>query len=232
MAVAILALTVGGCRESRQQPPKAAVAQADPLAMAREAMARRDYGAAVTLLTDAVARRPEDLEVHYRLGVSASQLDRVDDAGREFEWVVAHGQPDAAEVRIARDWLASRPSDKTPEPTGTIVAQEAPPEERAELAVLSGRTVSPEGVRSRLQLFLKGLPGSPVKDEYHLLRTDQEGSFRFINVVPGDYMLTDAAAGPATWRLKVSLRRGERRVLDLSPANDVRARDDFPEASS
>ncbi len=73
------------------------------------------------------------------------------------------------------------------------------------------------------------MPGTTVKDEYHLLRTDQQGNFRFINVVPGDYMLTNAVAGRPIWRLKVSVGGGERRVLDLSPANDVGARDDFPE---
>ena len=78
------------------------------MVQAREAMDRRDYAAAVPLLRDALARHPTDLEVHYHLGVSTSHLDQVDEARREFEWVVAHGEPDAPEVQIAREWLASR----------------------------------------------------------------------------------------------------------------------------
>ena len=53
-------------------------------------MDRRDYAAAAPLLRKALIRHPTDLDTHYRLGVSASHLDQVDEAGREFEWVVAH----------------------------------------------------------------------------------------------------------------------------------------------
>ncbi|HMH51888.1 MAG TPA: carboxypeptidase-like regulatory domain-containing protein [Candidatus Acidoferrum sp.] len=98
------------------------------------------------------------------------------------------------------------------------------------MATLAGRAVSLDGIKSRLQLFLKGVPGTTVKDEYHLLRTDQQGNFRFADVVPGDYMLTNAIAGPPAWRLRVSLAKGEHLTLDLSPANQITVRDDFPES--
>jgi hypothetical protein len=193
-------------------------------------MDRREYGVAVALLREAVARRPADLEAHYRLGVSASHVDQLDEGSREFEWVVAHGEPGAPEVLIARDWLASRTTASAPVPTPTASAVSGEvTASRPEMASLAGRAVGPEGVKPRLQLFLKGLPGTAVKDEYHVLRTDQQGNFSFINVVPGDYMLTTAIAGPPAWRLRVSLAKGERLVLDLSPANYASVRDDFPE---
>jgi hypothetical protein len=197
---------------------------------AREAMDRRDYVTAAPLLREALARRPADLEAHYRLGVSASQLDQVDEAGREFEWVVTHGEPGASEVAIARVWLASRTpapavASSGPAPTGDVQTQ------RPELASLSGKATGPDGPRARLQLVLKGVPTSAVKDEYHLLRADQQGNFHFPNVVPGDYMLTNAVAGPAMWRLRVSLARDQHLVVDLSPANGSAVRDDFPERS-
>jgi hypothetical protein len=221
-------LIAAGCRQSPPPPPKAMVVDPEPLTRAREAMDRRDYGAAVALLREAVARRSADLEAHYRLGVSASHLDQPDEASREFEWVVAHGAAGAPEVQISRDWLASRTSPRLPAvsvPSSGDRAQAPKPE----MATLAGRAVGPEGARPRLQLFLKGIPGTAVKDEYHVLRTDQRGNFRFTNVVPGDYMLTNAVAGPPAWRLRVSLARGERLVLDLSPANHATVRDDFPE---
>ena len=112
----------------------------------------------------------------------------------------------------------------------SVSGQSSPP--NPDTAALAGRAVGPDGVKSRLQLFLKGLPGSPVKDEYHILRTDQQGNFRFAGVVPGDYMLTNVIAGPPAWRLRVSLAKGEHRVLDLSPANQATVRDDFPEPRS
>jgi hypothetical protein len=224
-------LTAAGCRESRPQPPKAEV-EIDPLAAAREAMGRHDYAAAVTFLRQTLARQSADVEAHYRLAVSRSHLDQLDEAGREFEWVVAHAPPGAPEARVAHEWLTSRTSgtrsSNAPSP-GAASASVEPPAPRPELATLSGRAVGPGGPMSRLQLFLKGLPGSPVKDEYHLLRTDGQGSFHFANLVPGEYMLTNAIAGPAQWRLKVALASGQRLTLDLSPANDVGVRDDFPE---
>jgi hypothetical protein len=217
---------VTGCRQSPPPPPKAVLDDPGPLTKAREAMDRRDYSAAADLLREAIARRPGDLEAHYRLGVSASHLDQSDEASREFDWVVAHGDLRTSQVQIARDWLASRTTVRVPTVSTALADASAP---KPEMATLAGRAVGPEGVKPRLQLFLKGLPGTAVKDEYHILRTDQQGSFRFTDVVPGDYMLTNAVAGPPAWRLRVSLARGERLVLDLSPSNHATIRDDFPD---
>ena len=222
------AMTAAGCHQSPPPPPKAVSVDPEPLTKAREAMDRQEYGVAVGLLREAVARRPADLDAHYRLVVSASHLDQADEASREFEWVVAYGEPGAPEVQIARDWLASRTVTSLSTPMLSTVTDELPAP-KPEMATLAGRAVGPDGVKSRLQLFLKGLLGTPVKDEYHVLRTDQQGNFRFADVVPGDYMLTNAIAGPPAWRLRVSLAKGARLVLDLSPANQATVRDDFPE---
>jgi hypothetical protein len=228
-AVAVMPVIASGCRESRPQSPKASV-ENDPLAAAREAMSRHDYATAATLLRQTLARQSADVEAHYRLAVSTSHLDQPDEAGREFEWVVANVRPDAPEARIAQEWLTSRTTvPRSSSVPGARPDPVEPPAQRPELAALSGQAAGPGGPMSRLQLFLKGLPESPVKDEYHRLRTDAQGTFHFANVVPGDYMLTTAIAGLAQWRLKVALARGQRLTLDLSPVNDVAVRDDFPE---
>jgi hypothetical protein len=223
------ALVGGGCRQTPPPPPTSASADVDPLVQAREAMERRDHDAAIPLLREAVARRPADVEAHYRLGVSASHLDQVDEASRAFAWVVAHGDGATPEVRIAREWLASR----TPSPTPTTAvgaplaaAESAPDPARA---TLTGRAVDETGPQQRLQLFLKGVRGTVVQDEYHVIRTDQNGTFRFADVAPGEYMLTNTVARRPTWRLRVPLARGERLVLDLTPSNQTTVRDDFPE---
>jgi hypothetical protein len=111
-------------------------------------------------------------------------------------------------------------------PPGVV---EGTPEQRPELASVSGKVVGPAGPRARVLLFLKGVPGASVEDEAHSLRSDRNGHYRFDNVKPGEYMLTDAVAGPVTWRVRVPLARAERRVLDLSPANHAAVRDDFPD---
>jgi len=233
VATASTVVVTAGCRQSGPSGPKAIGVTGDPMMIAREAMARRDYNAAMISFTEVVARRPDNLEAHYGLGVSASQLDRLTDAEREFKWVVDHGAPTAQEVAIAREWLASRTNPGASSPNRPLVTASADSQEpNPELASISGRVIGPDGMNRRVQLLLKGIPGTPVKDEYRLQRSDEQGNFRFINVVPGDYMLSNPVAVAMNWRLKVSLSRGERRVLDLSAANHVGVRDDFPEAGS
>jgi hypothetical protein len=228
LAVLLAAMTAVACRQTPgPQPPKAAAIDVDPLHAARAAMDRREYGAAAALLREMVARRPGDLEVRYRLGVSASHLDASDEARAAFEWVVAHGEAGAPEVRIARAWLASRANTEAPAPQASSRGGDPVPVD-PERASVAGRASGPEGIKARLQLFLKGVPGTTVQDEYHVLRTDQQGNFQFTNVAPGEYMLTNRIAGAPDWRLRVSLAKGERLALDLSPSNEARVRDDFP----
>jgi hypothetical protein len=81
---------------------------------------------------------------------------------------------------------------------------------------------------SLLQVFLKGRPGTPNQEQRYYVRTDQSGHFTFGNVAPGVYKLTNRVAGKPLWRLRVELKPGESASLDLSPANSVVKRDDFP----
>jgi hypothetical protein len=228
--VCALSITlVTSCRQNPPNPPKTVAEDLEPLSGARAAMDRHDYGVAIQLLREAVVRHPTDLEAHYRLGVSASHLDHEDEANKEFQWVVAHGGPGAPEIQLARDWLTARTPSRAPTPPARVATNVEPSARRPEMASLAGRAIGSDGARSRLQLFLKGVPETAVKDEYHILRTDQQGTFRFNDVVPGEYMLTDAIAGRPAWRLRVSLAKGEHLVLDLSPSNQATVRDDFPE---
>jgi hypothetical protein len=229
IVVAVSSGLLVSCRDPRPAVPRAAADASDPVAHARDAVKRGDHAAAVTLLRDVIHSRPDVLEAHYLLAVSQSYLDQADEAGREFEWVVAHGERGSAEVAIAREWLASRATPSTSAPPAAPPGADEAPAQRPELASLSGRAFDRPGPKARLLLFLRGLPGSPVQGEAHNLRTDSRGHFVFQNVAPGDYVLTDAVAGPATWRLSISLARGERRVLDLSPSNSTSVRDDAAE---
>jgi hypothetical protein len=81
----------------------------------------------------------------------------------------------------------------------------------------------------RLQLFLVRQPNSPTQREPYNRRPDEHGSFKFPDVVPGPYKLTNRVAGQPTWRLRVELKASEVKVLELTPANSVAALDDFPE---
>jgi hypothetical protein len=45
-------------------------------------------------------------------------------------------------------------------------------------------------------------------------------------------MLTDAVSGPRNWRLRVELQPSQSATLDLTPANHIKIKDDFPAAPS
>jgi protocatechuate 3,4-dioxygenase beta subunit len=80
-----------------------------------------------------------------------------------------------------------------------------------------------------MKLNLIGQPNSPTSKSRYTVRTDENGRYRFPNAVAGPYRLTDRPAGPPTWRLRVEVKAGESQSLDLTPANRVGVRDDFPQ---
>jgi hypothetical protein len=57
----------------------------------------------------------------------------------------------------------------------------------------------------------------------------EDGQFRFPKVLAGSYKLTNRIAGQPIWRLRVELKPGEQKQLELTPANSTATRDDFPE---
>ena len=223
-----LGLIAAACQSpATVQPPRAAAPRVDSLTEARAAMARGEYDLAARQLRTVVATRPDSLEAHFRLGVSASYLDLAEEATREFEWVVAHARARSDEARIARDWLNGSAQVAAPGPAGPGPAVEANPER----ASVSGVAMGGEGVPrplARHKISLKGMK-EPVLETAFDVRTDYEGRFAFRDVPPGEYMLTDSLTGHTTWRLRVSLKRGDRVTVDLTPDNNTQSRDDFPD---
>jgi tetratricopeptide (TPR) repeat protein len=201
--------------------------------LAAQALAAGRYAEAHDLYRQALAEAPGKVGLHYGLGVASSHLERRDDAIREFRWVVQYGTPGAAEVVAARDWLVrarALPAAAADRPAPSRADAERQPGN----ASLEGRAVfaqagqEPKSMR-RLQLHLVGQPNSPTARERYNLRTDEEGNFKFPNVVPGPYKLTDRVAGKPIWRLRVEVKPSDSKVLQLTPANSVDAQDDFPE---
>ena len=223
----LLALALGACQSPPAAPPKAA---ADAATLAAAALDRGDYAKAAALYRQALQTQPEGLPLHYGLAVAASYLNLKDEASREFKWVLERGEAGSAEVEAARRWLIS--AGAIPRPSEAVATQE---EERGPgFARMEGRAVFAEGSQPpqpmrRMQLFLMGQPNSPTKEERYSLRTDEEGRFKFPSIVPGPYKLTNKIAGLPTWRLRVELKPSQDLVLELTPANSVSARDDFPD---
>lgn len=222
VTVALIVL-VGGCQ--RTAPPAPAVA-ADPETLAAAALERGDYTGAAALYRKALVLRPESVSAHYGLGVATSNLNLREDTIREFQWVVAQGAPGSTEVAAARTWLIAAGVLRAP------VAADRPPEpDRGWNGSIEGRAYmgaddQPQPL-TRMQIHLVGQPDGPTKEQRKVLRTDQEGRFKFDNVMPGSYMLTDVVAGKPRWRLKVEVSPNSTLRLDLTPRNGAPARDDF-----
>lgn len=227
LGLTILALLLGACQGP---PPAPRQAAKDEAALAAEALDKGDYKGAADLYRRALQRAPERLPLHYGLAVAASYLNLKDEAVREFRWVLERGAAGSAEVEAARRWLIS--AGALPRPVRPVASTE---EDRAPgRASLEGRAAFAEAGKapkplSRIQLFLIGQPGSPTKEERYVLRTDEDGRFKFPSVVAGPYKLTNRIAGPPIWRLRIELRPSQDMLLDLTPANSVAARDDFPD---
>jgi hypothetical protein len=224
LAAAAVALVVAACGH----PPPAQKAEEDPETLAAAALEHGDYPRAAALYRQAVERRPQSVSAHYGLGVASSNLSQRDDTIREFQWVVANGTPESVEVDAARRWLITAGVIRQPAVFPTQAATNSDRwngsiEGQAYLGSSDQRQV-----QIRMQLHLIGQPDGPTKEERRVVRTDNDGQFRFVNIVPGAYMLTDKIAGKPRWRMKIEVSPGATLRLDLNPANSTDARDDFP----
>jgi len=223
-----LVLACSACQS--QVPPPPARVETDPTARAHIALEAGRYTEAVSLFREALTRTPESVPLRYGLAVALSYTDRAA-AVSEFQWVLTSAPPGSREAVESRAWLArAGVLPRTAASRGT-----AERERETGNAVLVGRALFAESgakpqAMQRLQLFLMGRPDSPTKEQRYVLRTDEDGNFKFPNVPPGPYMLTNRIAGQPIWRLRVELKPGEEKQLDLTPANSVGVQDDFPQS--
>ena len=232
-AALVVLVILAACQSP--SPPARSTSSDTPEVLAARALAAGRYADAALLYREALGEASGKMELHYGLAVASSYLDRRDDAIREFRWVLQYGSPKAAEVDASRQWLiragALPPAAYTASPAG-------PEKERAAgNASLEGRAVFAEGGQTpqpmpRQQLFLVGQPNSPTQRERYNLRTDERGNFKFPDVVPGPYKLTDRVAGQPIWRLRVEFKASEVKVLELTPANSTASLDEFPESQA
>jgi tetratricopeptide (TPR) repeat protein len=226
--IGFLAL-LAGCQSP--SGPVQSSAPEDPAARAARALAGGRYADALELYRRALADAPGKVGLHYGLGVASSHLDRRDDAVREFRWVVQYGPQTAPEVAAARQWLiraGALPSASlsTPAPSRSTEERQAGNASLEGRAIFAAAGQAPKPM-ARLQLFL--VPESPTQQERYHLRTDEEGNFKFPDVIPGSYKLIDRVAGQPIWRLRVEFKPSETKVLELTPANSFAVKDDFPE---
>jgi tetratricopeptide (TPR) repeat protein len=224
-----LLIAAAACQSPAPPQPPARVEE-DPASRARAALEAGRYAEAAGLFRQALEHAPDSVPARFGLAVALSYTDR-GAATPEFQWVLANAQPGSQEAAESRAWLAR--AGALPR-TAAQRATAAEHEMQTGNSALVGRALFAEKGEKpqpmpRMQLFLVGQPDSPTKEERYNLRTDQEGNFKFPNVVPGPYMLTNRVAGQPIWRLRVELKPSEEKQLSLDPANSVTVRDDFPQ---
>ena len=224
-----LGLFLTACNAGQPAPqPKA---RATDAASAFEALQAGDYQRAALLYRRAVTAEPASVALHYGLAVALSYLQLKDETAREFRWVLEKAPPASEEARVARNWLVNAGVLARPSSLPPAVAAEQPRDGEASLeghAVFAEDGKAPRPMQ-RLQLFLMGQKGTATNDERHVLRTNEDGGFRFPKVLAGSYKLTNRVAGQPIWRLRVELKPGENKQIELTPANSTATRDDFPE---
>jgi len=197
-------VAISACQSPSAPPPSSRPIEVPAAARAAVALGAGRYEEAATLSREALRLAPLASPSHYGLAVALSYIDR-SAAIREFQWVVINAPKDSPEAGEARAWLVR---------AGALPKT---PVEQAAASTL-------ERQRDNAALF-----GRPTKEERYNLRTAEDGTFKFPNVLPGPYMLTNRVAGEPTWRLRVVLKPSEERELNLGPGNNLSAQDDFPQ---
>jgi len=215
-------------------PSAPATAEVDHAAEGHKAFARQEWNVAASHYRPALQKSPGDLLLHYRLAISASWLDLRDEAMTEFDWVVAHTTASSEEGRVAREWLAGARRSVA---RGSASSDNSDVrDERVGDSGVHGRIVWDDGQgleplkRFQVHLYAQSPDGSPKGMSFHI-RTDRDGNYKFGKIPAGVYKMTDNNVGAPRWRLKVEVRPGEDALIDLSPENSVKVRDDFPKPS-
>ena len=181
------------------------------------------YDNAMRALVEALSRSPEDVTLHYLVGVTFAHLQRKDDAIIAFRWVVEHGRPGSKEVVGASQWLAENGMLPT-----TTAAASTSDEEETVVGVMEGRAdwpdLDPDKILPRLQMQLEGV-GTTTQGKRYGIQTALNGAYKFPKVRPGDYRLRAQISFTRLWDMPVTV--GEKTVLDLNQDNAVAPKDVF-----
>jgi hypothetical protein len=235
LALLGVVLLTSACQRAPAQAPRASEA-VDHAEEGRKALARQDWSGAASHFRIALGTRSGELGLHFGLAIATSWLDLREEATREFQWVLANAPAGSEEARVAREWLGaggdarrtaggSAPQN-VPDPTDETVGDSG----------VHGQVIGDDGQgagplkRFQVHLYALGADGKSKGMSFHV-RTDQDGLYKFPHIPPGTYKLTDNNVGTPQWRLRVEVKEGEDAVVDLTPRNSLRVRDDFPKSS-
>ena len=226
LAVLLIGILAAACGTP---PPDAPARSAVPGVEALRAFEQGNCAAAAPMLREALVQAPRERALHYALAVCATHLDIRQEAITHFQWVLANAAPESAEAKVARDWLMAVGVIPAPQPAAAVADAKASPDPDVGNSTVRGQIVAADGPVSRVQLFLKGRPGTPTAAFQYVGRTRDDGRFQFTRIPAGTYMLTNTIAGKPQWRLRVEVPQSGDLDVQLTAANRFPDKDDFPE---
>lgn len=138
--------------------PRRAPSAPSPVQQEEALAALGNYEEAAMLYRQALEAAPDDVSLWYALGVVLSRLNQWKDTEEAFHYVVRYGEPDAGEVKVARQWLVHR---GVLAPSVPFTAGPPPSEPAASTGVVQVKAtwddLGPNAPSVRLRILLHGL---------------------------------------------------------------------------
>ena len=232
--VAALGLTLGACQRFSPPPTSAAGSLTGRLSAEGDAlMAQGDYERAAVKYQGALNEAPSEIAIRYALAVALSYTTRRDETIQQFKIVVSRGQPSSAEVKAAREWLASvNGLENTSVPVMPSIAQG---EGRAAqtgrvLGQIRWHDIDPHDRMVRITVSLTG--EDVATRNVTMTRPFKIGRpYEFRNIPPGSYRLVAEVGGTPMWDVKIDVSADNDTPLDLTDANSTVPKDFNPTSS-
>lgn len=197
--------------------PRRAPSAPGPVQQAEALATLGDYEEAATLYRQALEAAPNDVSLWYALGVVLSRLNQWKDTEEAFHYVVRYGEPDAGEVKVARQWLVHR---GVLAPSVPFTAGPPPSEPAASTGVLQVKAtwgdLGPNAPSVRLRILLHGLSRAATGQRFS--RRIALGQLqRFENLPSGTYRLIGRLeGGTVLWDQTIDVTKGNELTLHLS----------------
>ena len=241
LATAILGLAIAGC----QRAPALAPASAAPVDIVGslterlksegdDLMKQQRYDEAAVKYQAALNEAPSDIPIRFALAVALSHTPRREETITHFRMVMQRGTPGSAEVKTAREWLASAKELEASDSASTAAtpgSQASDPKKGRVLGKIRWNDIDPYKKRVAITV---SLIGDDVENrDVRMGRPDFKIGwvYEFRNVPPGAYRLVAEAGGTPMWDLKVDVPAEKDTTLDLTESNASVAKDFTPSSN-
>jgi hypothetical protein len=238
LATAVLGLAIAGC----QRAPALAPAASAPVNIVGslterlksegdDLMKQLRYDEAAAKYQAALNEATSDIPIRFALAVALSHTPRREETITHFRIVMQRGTPGSAEVKTAREWLASANELQASESAPVAATPGSPasdPKKGRVLGKIRWNDINPHQKRVQVQVSLIG--DDVETRDVRMGRPDFKigWGYEFRNVPPGAYRLVAEAGGTPMWDLKVDVPAEKDTTLDLTESNASVAKDFTP----